>query len=403
MGQAPSTPKTSPFRLPPQRGGAGSPARRSSRIRPVSATHIAHGRESMGKQFAILRTEKIGNWSSLTKSVGHNLRSSADDRTHIDPTKKNRILIGEADWLTQWKADVAGMHLRKLQQGKSHTLAREFFLGMSPEWAEGKSKKQIAEWAEANVEWLKERFGEHRVKFAVLHLDEQTPHVAAYVVGLKEDPKQRGNGWTLSDASLGLNGHRDALVKLQDDYAAAMKRFDLARGLKGSKRTHQKTSEWAKQMATPLDAAITRPKTPEPTTADRQDPKSYANAAAQAAAMQVFKQMKPYRDQAREQTKELTRLRAAVERLEPIAEIFQRLIEALLGKPVKLDTLEGMQSAMDAVSDLEAKRRPSALKSEMGGGAVATATGEGEALHGDRGQSPRQGAASRRRAGGLQR
>jgi hypothetical protein len=314
----------------------------------------------MSKQFAILRTEKIKNWSTLAKSVGHNLRTSKDDRTHIDTTKKNRVMIGGEGWIKEWKEQVDGMHLRKLQQGQGHTLAREFFLGMSPEWAQDKTKKQINEWAEANIAWLKERFGEHRVKLAVLHLDEQTPHIAAYVVGITEDAKGRGNGFTLSDRAIGLGGSKDALVKLQDEYAAAMKPFELQRGLRGSARTHQKTSVWAKQLAAPLDIEVTRPKVPDPSTQDHFNPKPYAEAAAKAAAAAVFKQMKPYRNQAlaqakqlAEQGQELSKLRLMVERLEPLAEILQRLVEALLGKPVNLHTLEGMEAATKAVSRVE--------------------------------------------------
>ena len=198
--------------------------------------------------FAICRTEKIKSWSSLTKSVGHNLRTGADERPHLNASAPDplRVLCGAPDWVAAWRTDVTGMHLRQLAQGQSHTLAREFFLGMSPEWAEGKSPADIDAWAEANVEWLRARFGADRVRLAVLHLDEQTPHLAAYVVPLAADTNRagqvrtdRGNGWTLSDRVLGLGGGKDALVKLQDEYAAAMKRFALERGRRNSKAKHQ--------------------------------------------------------------------------------------------------------------------------------------------------------------------
>jgi hypothetical protein len=165
--------------------------------------------------FAICRTEKIKSWSSLTKSVGHNLRTSGDTRTHLNDSAPEpiRVLCGNADWVASWHVEVDGMHLRKLAQGQTHTLAREFFLGVSPEWAEGKSRQEVDEWATANLCWLRERFGVERVKLAVLHLDEQTPHIAAYLVPRAADTNRagvarsdRGNGWTLSDRVLGLGG-----------------------------------------------------------------------------------------------------------------------------------------------------------------------------------------------------
>lgn len=304
----------------------------------------------MNKQpFAICRTEKIKSWAVLTKSVGHNLRTSQDDRQHLNPNaaEPNKILAGDPQWIEPWKEEVAGMHLRKLAQGCQHTLAREFFLGMSPEWAQGKTKKEIQAWADANIDWLKKRFGQERLKLAVLHLDEQTPHIAAYVVGKKADPKKRGNGFTLSDESLKLGGGKSALVKLQDEYAEAMKSFDLRRGLHGTKASHQKTARWRAYMSQP-GPKITRPKVPEPTMGNRIDPKSYADEAAKAAAMAVLAQMKPYQRVAEEQSEKIAHLQVLVERLQPLAEMLKTLLEAVLRRPISFDTLEGQQEALKA-------------------------------------------------------
>src|SRR5277367_6025572 len=93
------------------------------------------------KPFAIIRTEKIKSWSSLTKSVGHSLRTSQDERHHLasNITDPVRILFGSKDWVQPWGKSVANMWLPELKQGTNHTLAREFFLGASPEFFEGKS------------------------------------------------------------------------------------------------------------------------------------------------------------------------------------------------------------------------------------------------------------------------
>jgi hypothetical protein len=314
--------------------------------------------------FAIIRTEKHKSWSTLSKSMGHTMRTSRDDRQHLkavdDPVV---VLTGSHNWLSEWKEQVDGMHLRGLPQGCQHTLAREFFLGMSPQWAEGKTRAEIDAWAAANIAWLEQRFGKERVKFAALHLDEQTPHIAAYVVPLKADlnrkgePNPRGNGWTLSDQTLGLGGNKAALVKLQDEYAEAMKPQQLTRGRRGSKATHQKTAEWRAQMARPLEKPIVKPRIPDPTVADHFDPKAYAKQAADAAARAVFDQMKkPHYQQARaqakqlrEQSKELHELRGMVEQLQPLADMLRVLYEALFGAPMDLDTLHGQQTAQEAI------------------------------------------------------
>ena len=318
--------------------------------------------------FAICRTKKIKSWATLSKSVGHNIRTSADIRQHLaNVPEPLRVMAGEADWAEAWKAEVGGMHLRKLQQGQSHTLAREFFLGMSPEWAAAKTKKEIDAWAEANIAWLQERFGKERLKFAVLHLDEQTPHIAAYVVPLKADTDragivrtERGNGWTLSDSSLGLGGNKAALSELQDQYAEAMKGFELRRGIKGSKATHTTTAQWKGMMAEPLERPIVIPKAEKPTLSDHIDIEAYGKRVGSAAAKGVFQQMKPYQQQAKaqgqqlkKQGEELHKLRTMVEQLlQPLADMLKALLEAVLGRPIALNTVKGQQEAMQAAKTM---------------------------------------------------
>lgn len=306
--------------------------------------------------FAICRTEKISNWATLKKSVGHNIRTSADTRPHLAKVAEPlRVLAGSEDWEAAWKTEVGGMHLRKLGMGQSHTLAREFFLGMSPEWAKDKTKREITTWAEANIAWLEDRFGKERLKFAVLHLDEQTPHIAAYVVPLKADPKKRGNGWTLSDRALGLGGNKAALSQLQDEYAEAMKGFELRRGIKGSKATHRTTAQWKAQMAIPIHPPIVKPAVDAPTVADHLDMHGYGKRMADAAAAAIFKQMKPHHQQAKEQAKvikaqgeEMGKLRALVEQLQPLADMLRALLEAVLGRPIAMNTVQGQHEAQKA-------------------------------------------------------
>jgi hypothetical protein len=318
--------------------------------------------------FAICRTVKIKSWATLSKSVGHNIRTSADVRQHLaNVSEPLRVMAGEADWAESWKAEVGGMHLRKLAQGQSHTLAREFFLGMSPEWAKTKTKREIDAWAEANIAWLEERFGKERLKFAVLHLDEQTPHIAAYVVPLKADPKERGNGWTLSDSALGLGGNKAALSQLQDEYAEAMKGFELRRGIKGSKATHTTTAQWKGMMAEPIYPPIVIPKAEKPTLSDRIDIEAYGKRVGSAAAKAVFQQMKPYQQQAKtqgqqlkKQGEELHKLRTMVEQLQPLADMLKALLEAVLGRPIAFNTVKGQHEAMQAAKTMMAAFGPQA-------------------------------------------
>ncbi|MDP9123796.1 MAG: plasmid recombination protein, partial [Pseudomonadota bacterium] len=315
--------------------------------------------------FAICRSEKIKDWATFAKSVGHNLRTSDDQRRHLNTsaTEPNRVLCGSPEWAETWPAEVASMHLRKLAQGQRHTLVREFFLGMSPGWAEGKSREDIEAWAVANVCWLRSRFGAERVKLAVLHLDEQTPHLAAYVVPLTADTNRsgqvhtdRGNGWTLSDRVLGLGGTKDALVRLQDEYAVAMEPFALSRGRRNSKAKHQTVAEWRRLMAEPL-ASITVPKPPEATLGDRIDIEAYGRRVAKATSQDVFRQFKPMQMQAKEVPtlrRQIASLLAEVGKLQPLIDVYKgqkdflaKLLARLLGIEPDLTTQQGIAMTVE--------------------------------------------------------
>lgn len=318
--------------------------------------------------FAILRTEKIKTWSGLAKSVGHNLRVSADDRAHLAPgAEPIRVLLGSAEWVKPWKQLVEAMWLPALKQGTTHTLAREFFLGASPEFFADKSAQEVQEWASVNVAWLTQRFGPERVKLAVLHLDEQTPHIAAYVVGLKADKNRRGeindrgNGWTLSDGVLGLGGDKKALETLQDEYSVAMEPQALRRGLRKSKATHQKIAQWRAQMARPMDSPVIKPKVAPPTLEDRINAEAYARREADKAAQAVFEQLKPYHQQAKAHAQELARLRALVLHLQPLADAFKRLLERLLGHAPSLNTTRGIGEAEQAIARILPPAAPRAV------------------------------------------
>ena len=193
----------------------------------------------------------------------------------------------------------------------------------------------------------------------MLHTDEQTPHIAAYVVPLKQDPKGRGNGWTLSDRELGLGDKKDALVQLQDEYAEAMKQFDLARGVRGSKATHKRTAQWRREQQRAEVKPVKVPTPPEATLADRVNIEEYGQRVAKATAASVIDQMKPYHAAALNASKEraklakeVSALRHQVEKLQGLADAFRLLLQVLLGREPNLDTPEGLQEALGAATSL---------------------------------------------------
>jgi len=178
--------------------------------------------------YAILRTAKLKSWGNIGGSLGHTYRQSGM-APNADPKRlgKNRVLVGTpGDGASDIRKRIDSLGKKTRSNA---VLVVEHMLTMSPEWAVGKSKKQIDYWVKENVKWLQNRYGKDNVAHAVLHLDETTPHIAAFVV-----PEVNG-----SLNARELFGGREKMSELQSSYADAMKPMGLQRGLEGSKARHQ--------------------------------------------------------------------------------------------------------------------------------------------------------------------
>lgn len=148
---------------------------------------------------------------------------------NADPLRlgKNKVLVGHPGEVLE---DVR----RRVDQvtdkpRKNGVLCVEHLLTASPEFFENLSPKQVDSWARKNIQFLVKTYGKENVAHAVLHLDESTPHIVAYIV-----PEKAGK----------LNcraylGGREKLSQLQTDYADAMRPMGLQRGLEGSKARHR--------------------------------------------------------------------------------------------------------------------------------------------------------------------
>lgn len=178
--------------------------------------------------YAILRTAKLSTWGNIGGSAGHTYREDGM-APNADPARAglNRTLVGTSGEVL---ADVRKRFDAVTDKPRSNGVkCVELFLGTSPEWAVGKSDEQIQAWAKANVSWLNATFGKSNVTHAVLHRDETTPHIVAYVV-----PEVGGRM-----SAREILGGRDKLAAMQTAYADAMKPFGLERGVQGSKARHR--------------------------------------------------------------------------------------------------------------------------------------------------------------------
>ena len=187
------------------------------------------------KNYAIMHIEKYKNKVSMTKSYNHNYRrltnvpNSRDaqrsnfknvqlDRIHLD---KELVSTYEGkDYYQVFREKIAKLPYYSDHQVRANAVyGFEIMLTMSPEMVD---KINIDEWSKENVTWLQQTFGIENVESAMMHLDESTPHIHAFVIPIKD-------GRLSAKAFIDGPGQ---LRKLQDDYAKAMEPLGLERGIK---------------------------------------------------------------------------------------------------------------------------------------------------------------------------
>lgn len=183
--------------------------------------------DNRSMSYAICRISKLKTWGNISGSAAHTYRHSGM-APNADPLRlgRNRTLIGNPN---QVVGDVQDRVQQLGTPRKNAVLCVEHLLTASPEFFTKMSSKQIDAWARKNITWLKSRYGSDNVRHAVLHMDESTPHIVAYVV-----PEL--------DGKLNARGHfggRDKLRSMQSDYAAAMEHMGLQRGVEGTGARHR--------------------------------------------------------------------------------------------------------------------------------------------------------------------
>lgn len=188
--------------------------------------------------YTVLRFRKIKSWGDLGAAGQHNTRQS--DVINADATKENKYLIGTPNDRLE---DVVRGMIGNQKIRKNAVLGIEVLLSASPEyfrpdapghggvWDQGR----LNAWVDASMKWLKSQYGLN-IAQAILHLDEQTPHIHAIITPL--DSKGRLNARAL------IGGSRNTLRDLQTSYADAVKELGIARGIEGSAAKHETVREY---------------------------------------------------------------------------------------------------------------------------------------------------------------
>lgn len=186
---------------------------------------------------------------------------------NIDPTRThlNRELImfpdgvGNRTAAIRHRLDTAGL---KRKIGKNQVQAIRIVLsGTHEDMARMENEGRLGNWCDDSVAWLRETYGADNLVSAVLHMDEETPHIHATVVPIvqgerrkqKKEENARHRYRTKAPAPRLCADEvmsRASLIRYQDTYAEHMEKYGLKRGVRGSTAKHLSTHEYYRNLIT---------------------------------------------------------------------------------------------------------------------------------------------------------
>ena len=206
--------------------------------------------------YAILRTAKLTSLGNVGGSAQHNFRERKTENADPERTPSNRTAGAQSSRavVEAVKARLATVPTVR----KNAVLAIEYFIGASPEWFKEQSLKAREAYFDAAEEWLKARHGAENVIAFTRQYDETSPHACAYVVPI--DPKGKLN------CSHFLDG-RTKLSEMQTEFAEKVgRRFNLERGIEGSKAKHQTIKQYYAKIQAPTPEIRTKIPSAQPAT-----------------------------------------------------------------------------------------------------------------------------------------
>lgn len=186
----------------------------------------------------------IKTWDQLRSVEVHNGRGTPLAHV-VEGAPPPEYLLGSPRIVADARQRLVDHGIDPDNRRREGVIAREAVLSASHEFFAAGSATDRADrfekWKAAQVPFLVERFGRHRLVSVVLHCDEYTPHVHAVVLALKHAPdRQRGPEWTLAGEVIAATGK---WAQDQTAYALAMAPFGLSRGKEKSDNKHKPYGE----------------------------------------------------------------------------------------------------------------------------------------------------------------
>lgn len=179
--------------------------------------------------YALIRINKIKSLGAMSRIYQHNFRTCYTPNADAKLKEKNKDYIerdNSLDYNGLWEQRIKeARSVGKLSIRKNSVLAYEVLLTYT------KTEDIIPEkWAKDSIAWLQEYFGKENVLSAQLHADEPGNfHIHALVVPITKDGRLCAREFT---------GGRTKMITIQNEYAKAVEKYGLKRGLRNSRAKH---------------------------------------------------------------------------------------------------------------------------------------------------------------------
>lgn len=212
--------------------------------------------------YAVLHMEKTGGTdAAMSAHIERTIhpKNADESKTHL-----NRELVKFPDGVEnrtqaiQHRLNNAGL-TRKIGNNQVRAI-RVLLTGTHEDMERITQEGRLDEWCEDNLKYLAETFGKENIVSAVLHMDEQTPHIHATLIPIvrgerkrkkkEEQVKKRYRKKPTDAARLCADDvmTRAKLKSYQDSYAQAISRYGLQRGIDGSEAKHISTRQYYRDL-----------------------------------------------------------------------------------------------------------------------------------------------------------
>ena len=211
--------------------------------------------------YAVLHLEKAkGADSGMSAHIERTIQPKNADptRTHL-----NQELVQFPDGVRnrtaaiQHRLDTAGLK-RKIGKNQVHAI-RIVLTGTHADMEQIEQTGRLDEWCQDNINWLRRTNGADNVVSAVLHMDEETPHIHATIVPIVQTERKKQKKEQAVKKKYRTKApaprlcadevmSRANLIRYQDTYAEHMAAYGLQRGIKGSEAQHVSTHEYYRSL-----------------------------------------------------------------------------------------------------------------------------------------------------------